>query len=234
MLRNELLILIAYLLDKDFVFELDCQYLSGLSYDIKRHKGLKNGDNSWQSLSEILLILSVQDESHEILYGTTSYNDKFFSLHKEDLQCKRIMIQGVSLLIKQRGKTPFLKLVKSSPYFKVLIYFIQLYDGEMVSTQSRYSVQQSKDLQLDCLQALSRIVEHFQEELIEEVYIELLIMRVRQSKEIEIHFLILQIISKLGQNPSSISKLIKGGLMDFLVEKISSTNLSDDNEQIKI
>ena len=50
------------------------------------------------------------------------------------------MIQGVSLLIKQRGKTPFLKLVKSSPYFKVLIYFIQLYDGEMVSTQSRYSV----------------------------------------------------------------------------------------------
>lgn len=92
MLRNELLILIAYLLDKDLIFDLDSQYIFSLQYDIKRHKGVKNGDNSWQSLSEILLILSVQDESHEILYGTTSYNDKFFSLHKEDLQCKRIML----------------------------------------------------------------------------------------------------------------------------------------------
>jgi hypothetical protein len=92
MLRNELLILIAYLLDKDFIFDLDCQYISDLTYDIRKHKGLKNGDMTWQSLSEILLILSVQDESHEILYGNTNYHEKFFSLHKEDLQCKRIMI----------------------------------------------------------------------------------------------------------------------------------------------
>lgn len=44
MLRNELLILISYLVDKDMIFELDCQYFGSLNYDAKKYKGLKNAD----------------------------------------------------------------------------------------------------------------------------------------------------------------------------------------------
>lgn len=92
MLRNELLVLIAYLLDKEQVFSLDCDYLSSPFYDPKKQRGISFSDNTRQSLSEILLMLTVLDESHEILYGSPGQNDKFFSLHKEDLQCKRIIL----------------------------------------------------------------------------------------------------------------------------------------------
>ena len=93
-----------------------------------------------------MVILSVLDESNEILYGTAGHGDKFFTLHREDLQCKRIITQCVSLLIKTHGEGQFLEIVKSSPYFKVLVYFIQLFDGDQISGVSRYSIQQAREL----------------------------------------------------------------------------------------
>jgi len=53
--------------------------------DIKKFKNFKEFDLSQQSLCEILLILAVLDESYEIVYGSSSYTDKIFTLHKEDL-----------------------------------------------------------------------------------------------------------------------------------------------------
>ena len=220
-IRNELLVLINYLLNSKVLLDMtfgDSE--SELLRDIVKCN-FKNTDFDKFYLLEILLYICTIDEV--IDFEKKKNVKKFFELGNEDLICKKLVINSVTLVIKNSDSEKLEELIKNSFFIETLFIYFELYNGENLSSNTRYSIPQIKEIQSECLNALEIVASKFNYCFFEKNRLLLFLKYLRNSKDNQKIYSILRVFEKLSniENVEKRIEIVKKGTIDLLLYYIN-------------
>ena len=101
---------------------------------------LKEDNLEKYSLLEILLYLGTVDEIVEFKKLKKNDYRKYFEIGYEDLTCKKLIIHTITVSIKNSTEKVIEDLITKSCFIETLFYYFELYNGDQLQNNSRYSI----------------------------------------------------------------------------------------------
>ena len=232
-LRNELVVLINYLMDDktlvETAYEGEESHLLAhmLDYNFKNHNFEK------YSLLEILLYICTIDEYlEENKANNKADKRRFFELVNEDLLCKRLVINAIVLALKNTYSDKIKNLIKSSYFIEMLFYYFRIHNGSEIKTMVRYSEQYLKEIQTECLAAFEVVSMVFPDVFLVSDRLKLFLKYLKNTKDNQKSIQILAVFERLASTELK-HKIVDVGTIDLLLYYLNGcdrlNNIEDDS-----